>query len=69
MDPTNKQMLLQNLHLKYKQMEPLKKKSFLENKSMDSSKKAVHRERNRANMKHKYHAYELYTKSEKISTA
>ena len=70
MDPTNKQILLENLHLKYKEMEPLKKKIFLENKamvykSMDSSKKEVHRERNRANMKRKYHATNSPQKAKK----
>ena len=69
MHPTKKQVLLENLQVKYKEMEPLKK-IFLEKqakvyKAMDSSEKEGYRERNRGNMKRKYHATNSPKKNEK----
>ena len=60
MDPINKQILLENIQLKYKEMEPLKK-IFLEKRAMvynamDSSEKEAYRAKNRTNMKRKYQA-------------
>ena len=55
MDPVNKQILLENLQLKYKEMEPLKKIIYLEK----------YRERNRVNMKRKYHAINSPQKAKK----
>ena len=69
MDPINKQILLDNLHLKYNETID-KKNIFLEKqaidyKAMDSSKKEACRERNRANMKRKYHAMNSPQKAKK----
>ena len=81
MSPVKKQALLENLelkykenlHLKYKEMGPIRTKIFLEKqamvyKAMHSSKKEAHRERNRANMKRKYHSMNEKRKKFKSSS-